>query len=215
MNWYDLVAPGYDRAVRGVYLPYCRKAVHSLRLQPGLTVVDLGCGSGLNFELIMDAIGNDGTLIGIDLSIRMLERARKAVEHHGWTNVHLLQKDVRQLDPGDLDALTGRTTRVDRILCTLGLSVFPAWQQAFERSFDMLAGGGRYCVMDLFNENTTFQTRLVDFLARSEISRRIWEPLQQRCEDYSEERQPLMHGREVVVIASGTKPTTGRELTTR
>ena len=73
MKWYDLVAPVYDGAVRSLYLPYRQKAVRSIHLQPGHTVLDLGCGSGLNFELIMEGIGPQGTLIGVDFSAKMLE----------------------------------------------------------------------------------------------------------------------------------------------
>jgi demethylmenaquinone methyltransferase/2-methoxy-6-polyprenyl-1,4-benzoquinol methylase len=210
MKWYDVIAPIYDGAIRSLYLPYRQKAIQSLRLQPGLTVLDLGCGSGLNFELIMESIGAQGTLIGVDFSAKMLERAQETVDRHGWKNVYLLQKDARQLDLQSLDSLTGRSVQINRILCTLGLSVFPAWQDVFERSFDLLASDGRYCVMDLFNQNNTFQTRLVNFLANSEISRRIWEPLQERCDDYSEERHPLMHSSDVVVIASGNNSQGGK-----
>ncbi len=205
MNWYDLIAPIYDRAIRHLYLPYRQKAVQSLRLEPGLCVLDLGCGSGLNFELIMEGIGSEGTLIGVDFSSSMLARAKKAVDHFGWTNVHLLQQDARRLDVGSLSALTGRDIRVDRVLCTLGFSVFPDWKDVFERSFSLLGDQGRYSIMDLFNESHTFQTRLVNFLASSEISRRVWEPLQERCLDYVEEKHPIMHGTDVVVVASGMK----------
>jgi len=211
MKWYDVIAPIYDGAIRSVYLPYRKKAVQSLRLQPGQTVLDLGCGSGLNFELIMESIGAQGTLIGVDFSAKMLERAQETVASHGWKNVYLLEKDARQLDLRSLDSLVGHSVQVDRILCTLGLSVFPAWEDVFERSFDLLASDGRYCVMDLFNSDNTIQTRLVNFLASSEISRRIWEPLQESCDDYSEERHPLMHhSSDVVVIASGKNPKRGK-----
>ena len=65
-SWYDGIAPVYDRAIRNLYLPYRRLAVEMLELQPGQTVVDLGCGSGLNFELVRERIGAEGSLIGVD-----------------------------------------------------------------------------------------------------------------------------------------------------
>lgn len=206
MKWYDLVAPVYDGAVRSLYLPYRQKAVRSLHLQPGHTVLDLGCGSGLNFELIMEGIGPQGTLVGVDFSAKMLARAQKLVDLRGWKNVHLMQEDARELD---LARLVGPSVHIDRVLCTLGLSVFPDWQDVFERTYGLLASGGRYCVMDLFNRDDTFQTRLINFLAKSEISREVWGPLQERSEDYTEERHHLMHGSEVVVIASGVKSVDG------
>jgi S-adenosylmethionine-diacylgycerolhomoserine-N-methlytransferase len=214
MKWYDLVAPVYDGAVRSLYLPYRQKALKSLRLRPGLTVLDLGCGSGLNFELIMEGIGPQGILIGVDFSAKMLERAQKLVDLHGWKNVHLVQEDARDLDLVRLARLVGPSVHIDRVLSTLGLSVFPDWQDVFKTSYDLLESGGRYCVMDLFNQNETFQTRLINFLAKSEISRQVWGPLQESCEDYAEERHHLMHGREVVVIASGNKSEDGKKTST-
>ena len=204
MKWYDMVAPLYDRAIRRIYLPYRRVAVQALRLRPGLTVLDIGCGTGLNFELILNGIGTQGTLIGIDFSTKMLDRAREKVDRQSWGNVHLLQRDARKLVRNDFKALVGSSILIDRIICTLGLSVFSDGQVVFERSFDLLESGGRYCVMDLFNDKVTLRTRIVSILANSDNSRRVWEPLEKRCEDYSEERHPLMYG-DVVVIASGTK----------
>jgi len=204
MKWYDMVAPLYDRAIRRIYLPYRRVAVQTLHLRPGLTVLDIGCGTGLNFELILNGIGTQGTLIGIDFSTKMLDRAREKVDRQSWGNVHLLQRDARKLVRNDFKALVGSSILIDRIICTLGLSVFPDWQVVFERSFDLLESGGRYCVMDLFNDKVTLRTQIVSILANSDNSRRVWEPLEKRCEDYSEERYPVTHG-DIVVVASGTK----------
>jgi demethylmenaquinone methyltransferase/2-methoxy-6-polyprenyl-1,4-benzoquinol methylase len=205
MKWYDLVAPIYDKAIRGLYLPYRKKVIQSLQLQPGQTVLDLGCGSGLNFELIIDAIGPQGTLIGLDFSAKMLKRAQKAVDERGWKNVFLLRQDATRLNLKELTIHSGSDLRIDRILCTLGLSVFPDWQLVFEKSFNLLEPNGKFGIMDLYNNKRTFQTRMVNFLADSDISRKVWEPLQKISTHYNEERLPLMHGKEVVIIATGTK----------
>ena len=98
MKWYDIVAPIYDKAIRSLYLPYREKVIQSLQLQPGQTVLDLGCRSGLNFELIIDAIGPQGTLIGLDFSAKMLKRAQKTVDERGWKNVFLLRQDATRLN---------------------------------------------------------------------------------------------------------------------
>lgn len=204
MKWYDMVAPFYDRAISRTYLPYRRVAVQGLHLRPRLTVLDIGCGTGLNFELILNAIGTQGTLIGIDSSTKMLNRARQKVDHQRWRNVYLLQLYARKLTRNDLEALTGSSIIIDSIICTLGFSVFPDWKAVFERSFDLLESGGRYSVMDLFNDKVTLRTRIVSILANSDNSRQVWEPLKKRCEGYSEERYSVTHG-DIVVVASGTK----------
>ena len=205
MKWYDLIAPIYDKAIRSLYLPYRRKVVKSLQLEPGQTVLDLGCGSGLNFELIMEGIGSQGKLIGVDFSIKMLKRAQKTIDQHGWKNVYLLQQDARQLNINELNIHSNSGIRIDRVLCTLGFSVFPNWENVFEKSYSLLERNGRYGIMDLYNKKRTFQTQIVNILANSDISRRVWEPLQKICSNYSEERLSLMHGTEVVIIALGQK----------
>lgn len=205
MKWYDIIAPIYDKAIRSLYLPYRQKLIQALQLQPGQTVLDVGCGSGLNFELIIDAIGPHGTLIGVDFSAKMLVRAKQTIEKHGWKNVFLLQQDATKLNLKELNIHSGNDIRIDRILCTLGLSVFPDWQLVFEKSFNLLEPNGKYGIMDLYNGKRTFQTRIVNFLADSDISRKVWEPLQKISTDYNEERLPLMHGTEVVIIATGNK----------
>ena len=205
MKWYDLIAPIYDKAIRSLYLPYRRKVVKSLQLEPGQTVLDLGCGSGLNFELIMEGIGSQGKLIGVDFSIKMLKLAQKTIDQHGWKNVYLLQQDARQLNINELNIHSNSGIRIDRVLCTLGFSVFPNWENVFEKSYSLLERNGRYAIMDLYSKNRTFQTQIVNILANSDISRRVWEPLQKICSNYSEERLSLMHGTEVVIIALGQK----------
>jgi S-adenosylmethionine-diacylgycerolhomoserine-N-methlytransferase len=204
MKWYDVVAPLYDRAISRNYLPYRQIAVKALHLQPCFTVMDIGCGTGLNFDLIQNEIGTDGTLVGIDFSTKMLNRALQKVERNSWMNIHLLQLDARKLTRNYLEAITGRSIVIDSIICTLGFSVFPDWQAVFERSFDLLERGGSYCIMDIYNNEVTLRTRVVSILANSDNSRRVWEPLKERCENYSEERYPMTHN-DIVIVASGTK----------
>src|SRR2546421_3933987 len=82
-------------------LPWHRlraRAVTRLALQPRATVLDLGCGTGLSFVLIERSIGPEGTLIGIDLTADMLDRARKKVAQHGWTNVTLIQANAEEME---------------------------------------------------------------------------------------------------------------------
>jgi len=51
----------------------------------------MGCGTGLNFVGLEEAIGPRGRLIGIDLSSDMLACAHERVQRHGWQNVTLLE----------------------------------------------------------------------------------------------------------------------------
>jgi ubiquinone/menaquinone biosynthesis C-methylase UbiE len=97
------------------------RAIDPLRLRSAATVLDVACGTGLNFALIEQRIGPAGRLVGIDRSARMLRRARALVARRGWETVQLVQADAEQVfAPG---------APFDAVLCTLGLSVIPDWRR--------------------------------------------------------------------------------------
>jgi len=58
-------------------------AFAELSLQPGETVLDLGCGPGINFPLLRDGVGPDGTVVGLDYSPGMTERATARIQEEG------------------------------------------------------------------------------------------------------------------------------------
>ena len=94
---YRVIAARYDRATRlinGVR----RDAVSALRLKPGETVMDVGCGSGFSFAPILDAIGPDGCLIAFDHSPELLAIARGRIDDAGWKNVVLHQATAEAVD---------------------------------------------------------------------------------------------------------------------
>ena len=74
--------------------PVRRRAVAWLGLTPGDSVFDVGCGTGLSFELLRAAIGPRGRIVGIEQSPEMIERARQRVRQQGWRNVSLLNAPV-------------------------------------------------------------------------------------------------------------------------
>jgi arsenite methyltransferase len=67
----------------------------------GATVLDLGCGAGLDTLIAARRVGSLGKVIGVDFSKPMLARARDAVVESGVTNIELRQADAEQLPIGD------------------------------------------------------------------------------------------------------------------
>lgn len=73
----------YDWSVNTYYLigfrwwAYRRRAIAALQLGRGATVVEIGCGTGLNFGLVQQRIGPTGRLFGVDLCADMLDKARQ------------------------------------------------------------------------------------------------------------------------------------------
>ena len=83
-----------------------RRAIARLRLEPGDTALDVGCGTGLSFSLIQARIGSEGRLIGIELSPDMMAKARERVESSGWQNVTLIESAAEEADiPVQADAV--------------------------------------------------------------------------------------------------------------
>jgi Methylase involved in ubiquinone/menaquinone biosynthesis len=136
---YDVIsrlypAPGYPQRAQRL------RAVHALGLRSGDRVVDIACGTGLNFPLIEEAIGPRGRIVGVDLTDAMLSRARGRVEANGWSNVSLVQADA-----ADFDFPTG----VDAIISTYALTQVPECGQVIAHGAAALSGGGRWVVLDL------------------------------------------------------------------
>jgi ubiquinone/menaquinone biosynthesis C-methylase UbiE len=127
-------APGYPQ--RGQR----RRAVESLALRPGDTVVDIACGTGLNFQLLEQAIGADGRIVGVDLTDAMLAQARQRIEANGWSNVTLVQADAAEFEfPAEVDA----------IVSTYALSQVPECGAVIAHGAAALSPGGRWVVLDL------------------------------------------------------------------
>ena len=82
-------AEGYDTEL-ALFEPIRSEAVALLRLRPSATVLDVGCGTGLSFELLHHRIGKGGHIIGIEQSPEMMAKARARVDENHWRNVDLV-----------------------------------------------------------------------------------------------------------------------------
>jgi ubiquinone/menaquinone biosynthesis C-methylase UbiE len=97
VDQYRRAAPGYDRHMRR-FSRWQRMAIGHLSLRPGDTVIDVACGTGLNFPALESAIGPTGAITAIDLSHDMLAQARQRAEDNGWTNVTLVEAAVEDAE---------------------------------------------------------------------------------------------------------------------
>jgi len=127
-------APGYPQRSQRV------RTVQALNLRPGATVVDIACGTGLNFPIIEKIIGPGGQIIGVDLTDAMLACARQRVKAHGWNNVTLVQSDAAEYT---------FPSRVDAVMSTYAMSQVPECAQVIAHGAAALSAGGRWAVLDL------------------------------------------------------------------
>jgi len=146
VDTYRKRAGNYDFTANLYYLfgyrerTYRRAAVQQLKLNPGDTVLELACGTGLNFPLYQQYIGLEGQIIGVDITDAMLDQARKRVTKANWKNVTLINQDASFFEPD---------SKVDAVISTYALSLIPDVRQVLFNIEKMLLPKGRLTLLDL------------------------------------------------------------------
>ncbi len=136
LAWFRLVPFGSIR----------KRAIEALALSAGDSVLEIGCGSGQNFAGLVGRIGSSGSLLGVDISQRMLIRAQKLCHRRGWRNVSLTRSGATAY---------GYENRVRAVLFSFSYAAMGDRRVALERSWECLEPGGRLviaerCVSDGF-----------------------------------------------------------------
>lgn len=119
---------------------YRKEAIRWLQLNPGDTVIEIGCGTGLNFSLLEDAVGPTGKIIGVDLTGAMLDQAEMRIRKHGWENVKLVHGNAGSFQFPD---------KIDGIISTFALSLMPDIPGIIQNGRRVLSVGNRWVVLDL------------------------------------------------------------------
>ena len=73
---YDAAADHFDDEPLGFWERIGRRTVERLALSAGANVLDVGCGTGASALPAAQAVGPNGIVVGVDLSVRLLDRAR-------------------------------------------------------------------------------------------------------------------------------------------
>lgn len=105
--------------------------------RPGATVLDVGCGTGLNFPELQRLIGPKGRIIGIDPSASMLAGAGRRVRSAGWTNVALINARMEDV-PAALATAGVPPDAIGAIVATFVISILDHHSE-FWRAVDQLA----------------------------------------------------------------------------
>jgi demethylmenaquinone methyltransferase/2-methoxy-6-polyprenyl-1,4-benzoquinol methylase len=184
---YDLIVRIFNPLHRfGFDIPAWRDAsIQALGLKPGDTVVDIGCGTGLTFPLLVKAVGPRGRIIGIDLSSDMLEQAQQRVRDNHWMNIELVCADASEyVFPQNLDG----------ILSNFALILVPEVGQVVLNGCLALKPGGRFSILDMaWPTGWSFNWRHVLFWLRplgltlETLEKKPWESVWQAMEENLEE----------------------------
>lgn len=202
MGFYDLFANFYDASLEPLYAEQRVLAAGALELTPSSVVLDVPCGTGQSFAPLARA----GVVLGVDASAGMLGRAAARVTKLQLSNVQLVEARADQLVQAQLTAAVGRELQIDRLHVFLGMTVFEDPEAAFSKLWELLAPGGICVLVDVHAEKLGVQGWLVNQIARAEIRRRFWEPLERVAANFERRDLPFnkQHGGQIM-LARGRK----------
>lgn len=136
---------GWDRAAE-FYAPFWRdqlrpahdELLHRIGLRPGEAVLDVACGSGQITFRAADTVGDQGTVLGLDISAKMISAAEADLASREARNIAFRRADAEELgcDPSAYDVA----------LCSLGLMYVPRPAVALTAMHRALRPRGRIAV---------------------------------------------------------------------
>ena len=110
-------------------------------MHPGETILDIGCGAGMDLLLAGKRVGPEGRAIGIDMTDAMVERARNSAIASGMKHV-----EIRK---GDATALPVADGSVDVVISNGVLNLVPEKELGFSEIVRILRPGGRLHLADI------------------------------------------------------------------
>jgi ubiquinone/menaquinone biosynthesis C-methylase UbiE len=135
---YNAAADTYDDSANSFWDRFGRRTIQRLDLKPGATILDVCCGSGASAIPAAQAVGSEGSVLGIDLSEGMLAIARTKARERGLTNVEFRKGDM--LDAG-LAA-----SRYDAVVCVFGIFFVPDMVAAVRELWKAVRPGGQLAI---------------------------------------------------------------------
>jgi arsenite methyltransferase len=135
-EWFDGIPESSIESFAGTGNPFSLG-----ELRPGESVVDIGCGAGIDSLIAAKKVGPEGRVIGVDMTPSMLEKARQAAKEAGLTNVEFREGYAEELPVEDGWA--------DVVISNGVLNLMPDKSAALEEMSRVLGPDGRLQIGDI------------------------------------------------------------------
>ncbi|RJP56957.1 MAG: methyltransferase domain-containing protein [Ignavibacteriales bacterium] len=113
-------------------------------IKEGHTVLDLGSGAGNDVFVAHSLVGENGKVIGVDMTPEMIEKANKNKKKLGYQNI--------EFKLGEIDQLPINKEVIDVVISNCVLNLVPDKSAAFSEIYRVLKPGAHFCVSDIVIE---------------------------------------------------------------
>ena len=135
---YNAAADHFDDEALGLWAKYGGRTVERLALQPGATVLDVGCGTGASAIPAAEQVGPKGNVIAVDLAHRLLEIARRKAASRKLENIEFRLADMENLGFPD--------QCFDAVICIFAIFFVPDVTKQIRELWRMVRPNGQLAI---------------------------------------------------------------------